>query len=270
MSTESRRLVDKVALITGGTSGIGAATAQLFINEGAKVVIAGRSEEKGGTLAKQLGSAAHYVKADVTQEAEIAASIEQTVDRFGKLDILFNNAGGPVGAPIDQLNQTHIDYGVHLLLSSVILGTRYAIDHMKDNGGGSIINNSSVAAIRYRQGDVLYSALKAAVTHYTKMAGIELAPFGIRVNSISPGAIATPIFYGGSGRANKLSDEENQRKMEKLEANLAKAVPLKKTGYAQDIAEAALYLASDAGRFVNCHDLVVDGGRTSMFYEPND
>lgn len=102
------------------------------------------------------------------------------------------------------------------------------------------------------------------------MAGIELAPYKIRVNCISPGAIATPIFYGGSGRANTLSDEENERKMEKLKNNLAQAVPLKETGLASDIAEAALYLASDAGRFVNCHDLVVDAGRTSMFYEPND
>lgn len=141
---------------------------------------------------------------------------------------------------------------------------------MKASGGGVIINNSSVAALRYRQGDILYSALKAAVTHYTKMTGIELAAHNIRVNCISPGAIVTPIFYGGSGRANKLTDEENARKMEKLTANLAKAVPLKQAGLAKDIAEAALYLASDAGRFVNCHDLVVDAGRTSMFYEPND
>lgn len=89
-------------------------------------------------------------------------------------------------------------------------------------------------------------------------------------DTLSRGAIATPIFYGGSGRANELSDEENARKMEKLTNNLAKAVPLKQAGLAKDIAEAALYLASDAGRFVNCHDLVVDGGRTSMFYEPND
>ena len=99
------------------------------------------------------------------------------------------------------------------------------------------------------------------------MAGVELGPHNIRVNSISPGAIATPIFWGGSGRANTLSDEENARKMDKLQSNLARSVPLQKTGVADDIAEAALYLASDAGRFVNCHDLVVDAGRTSMFNE---
>ena len=270
MTDQAGRLADKVALITGGTSGIGASTAQLFINEGAKVVITGRSQEKGQALADQLGSSALYVNADVTREEDIAACVTRTTEHFGRLDILFNNAGGPVGAPIDQLSQEHIDYGVKLLLSSVVLGIRYAIEPMQAAGGGCIINNSSVAALRYRQGDILYSALKAAVTHYTKMAGIELAPLGIRVNCISPGAIATPIFYGGSGRANKLSDEENERKMDKLKANLAQAVPLKQTGLAQDIAEAALYLASDAGRFVNCHDLVVDGGRTSMFYEPND
>ena len=266
----SGRLEGKVALITGGTSGIGAATAELFVTEGARVVIAGRSEEKGGALAEKLGANAHYVRADVSNEADIADAVAATASQVGALHILFNNAGGPVGAPIDELSQKHIDYGVHLLLSSVILGTRYAIEPMAASGGGVIINNSSVAAIRYRQGDILYSALKAAVTHYTKMAGIELAPRNIRVNCISPGAIATPIFYGGSGRANKLSDEENQRKMEKLTANLAKAVPLKQAGLAEDIAEAALYLSSDAGRFVNCHDLVVDAGRTSMFYEPNE
>ena len=264
----SDRLKGKAALITGGTSGIGAATAELFVNEGASVAIAGRSEEKGQALADAIG--AKYLHCDVTREEDIAEAIDQTTEAFGRLDILFNNAGGPVGAPIDKLGQDHIDYGVKLLLSSVILGTRYAVEPMKASGGGVIINNSSVAALRYRQGDILYSSLKAAVTHYTKMAGIELAPYKIRVNCISPGAIATPIFYGGSGRANTLSDEENERKMEKLKNNLAQAVPLKEAGLASDIAEAALYLASEAGRFVNCHDLVVDAGRTSMFYEPND
>lgn len=264
------RLAGKVALITGGTSGIGAATAELFIAEGAQVVIAGRSEEKGQALADALGDRAIYLKCDVTQEADIAATVAAANEAFGRLDILFNNAGGPVGAPIDKLSQEHIDYGMKLLLSSAILGTRYAIEPMKASGGGVIINNSSVAALRYRQGDILYSSLKAGVTHFTKIAGIELAPHNIRVNCISPGAIATPIFYGGSGRANTLTDDENARKMAKLESNLAKAVPLKQTGLASDIAEAALYLSSDAGRFVNCHDLVVDAGRTAMFYEPND
>jgi|TARA_B100000959_G_C14831107_1_gene561937 NAD(P)-dependent dehydrogenase (short-subunit alcohol dehydrogenase family) len=263
----TKRLDNKVALITGGTSGIGAETARLFIQEGAKVVISGRSEEKGQILSEELGKNSQYLLSDVTKEEDIENSIKETVNQFGKLDILFNNAGGPVGAGIEKVTQKDIDYGVHLLLASVILGTKYAIEPMRQNGGGCIINNSSIAGIRYRQGDPLYAALKAGVTHYTRMSGVELGPDNIRVNSISPGAIATPIFWGGSQRANTLSAEENDKKLEKLKGNLAKAVPLNRSGLAVDIAEAALYLASDAGSFVSCQDIVVDGGRTAMFNE---
>jgi NAD(P)-dependent dehydrogenase (short-subunit alcohol dehydrogenase family) len=263
----TKRLDNKVALITGGTSGIGAETARLFIQEGAKVVISGRSEEKGQILSEELGENSQYLLSDVTKEEDIENSIKETVNQFGKLDILFNNAGGPVGAGIEKVTQKDIDYGVHLLLASVILGTKYAIEPMRQNGGGCIINNSSIAGIRYRQGDPLYAALKAGVTHYTRMSGVELGPDNIRVNSISPGAIATPIFWGGSQRANTLSAEENDKKLEKLKGNLAKAVPLNRSGLAVDIAEAALYLASDAGSFVSCQDIVVDGGRTAMFNE---
>jgi len=263
----TKRLDNRVALITGGTSGIGAETARLFIQEGAKVVISGRSEEKGQMLSEELGENSQYLLSDVTKEEDIENSIKETVNQFGKLDILFNNAGGPVGAGIEKVTQKDIDYGVHLLLASVILGTKYAIEPMRKNGGGCIINNSSIAGIRYRQGDPLYAALKAGVTHYTRMSGVELGPDNIRVNSISPGAIATPIFWGGSQRANTLSTEENEKKLEKLKGNLAKAVPLNRSGLALDIAEAALYLASDAGSFVSCQDIVVDGGRTAMFNE---
>ena len=263
----TKRLENKVTLITGGTSGIGAETARLFIQEGAKVIISGRSEEKGEILSEELGDNCKYLLSDVTKEEDIERSIKETVNEFGKLDILFNNAGGPVGAGIEKVTQKDIDYGVHLLLASVILGTKFAIEPMRKNEGGCIINNSSIAGIRYRQGDPLYAALKAGVTHYTRMSGVELGPDNIRVNSISPGAIATPIFWGGSQRANTLSNEENDRKLEKLKGNLAKAVPLNRSGLALDIAEAALYLASDAGSFVSCQDIVVDGGRTAMFNE---
>ena len=263
----TKKLENKVALITGGTSGIGAETAKLFINEGAKVVISGRSEEKGELLSKELGENSKYLLSDVTKEKDIENSVTETINEFGKLDILFNNAGGPVGAGIEKVTQKDIDYGVHLLLSSVILGTKFAIEPMRKSGGGCIINNSSIAGLRYRQGDPLYAALKAAVTHYTRMSGVELGPDNIRVNSISPGAIATPIFWGGSQRANTLSEEENEKKLEKLKGNLAKAVPLNRSGLAIDIAEAALYLASEAGSFISCQDIVVDGGRTAMFNE---
>ena len=261
------RLEGKVALITGGTSGIGADTARLFSEEGAKVVIVGRSEEKGTNLADELGKNVVFKKADITIEKDISDSVNFTVESFGQMDILFNNAGYGTVDNVAEITKEQIDYGLGLL-SSVILGIKYAVEPMKTMGGGCIINNSSVAAHVYGQGSPLYSSLKSAVSHYTRMAGVSLGPFNIRVNAISPGAIATPIFWGGSQRANTLSEEENERKMEKLKGNLAKAVPLGKTGLAEDIAEAALYLASDAGKFVTCHDLVVDGGRSVAYNEP--
>ncbi|MGA0838876.1 MAG: SDR family NAD(P)-dependent oxidoreductase [Pseudomonadales bacterium] len=260
-------LTGKVALITGGTSGIGEATAERFVAAGAQVVLAGRSQDKGAAVAARLGAAAVYCPMDVMEEGDIAAAVKLTVDRFGGLDILFNNAGGPTTGSLTTFTGEQIDYGVHLLLSSVIFGTKHAVPVMEERGGGSIINCSSIAGIRYNQGNILYSVLKAAVTHYTRLAAVELGPKQIRVNAISPGAIATPIFWGGSARANTLAADDNARKLEKLKANLARATPLPRAGLADDIAEAALYLASDAGSYVNGHDLVVDGGRTQLFRE---
>ena len=208
----AKRLVGKVAVVTGATSGIGEATASLFVAEGAKVVITGRSEHKGRALAARLGENVVYEKQDVTVEADLKRVIERAIDQFGSLDVLFNNAGGPTVGDVTNITSENIDYGIALLFKSVVLAIRYAVPHLKANGGGAIINNSSVAALRYRQGNVLYSAIKAGVSHYTKLAGVELGAHGIRVNSISPGAIATPIFWGGSARANTLSDDENAHK----------------------------------------------------------
>ncbi len=261
------RLEGKVTVITGGTSGIGEATAEVFAAEGAKVVIAGRSESKGAALADRLGKNVVYQRTDVIHEEEIKALIDQTVARFGRLDCLFNNAGGPSRGTLETVTKEDFDYSLNLLLGSVVFGIKYAVPVMKSQGSGCIINTSSVAAIRTGQGQYLYSAAKAAVTHLTRVAGVELGPFGIRVNSISPGAIATPIFWGGSEKANTLDPAINERKMEKLIKNLAKATPLRTAGLARDIATAALFLASEEGRFVNCHDLVVDGGRTALFNE---
>ena len=263
----SERLAGKVAIITGATSGIGEATAKVFAAQGAKLVLAGRTREKGEALARELGNDATFQVADVTHEADIAALVDTAVNRFGRLDCMFNNAGASIPGTLETVTESEFAEGMQLLVGSVVFGVKHAARVMKTNGGGSIINNASVAAHRYGQGSIFYSTAKAAVTHYTRLAGVELGPHGIRVNAISPGAIATPIFWGGSARANTLSDEENQRKLAKLESNLAKATPLPRTGHPEDIAYAALFLASDEGSFVNSHDLVVDGGRIWQFHE---
>lgn len=257
------RLHGKVALITGATSGIGEATARLFAAEGAQVMLVGRSADRGAAIAAELGDVAAFHRADVLHESEIATAVEATVSRFGRLDSLFNNAGAPVASELLTLTGDQFSHGMQLLLGSVFFGIKHAAPLMREQGGGSIINNSSIAAHRVAQGSVLYSAAKAAVSHVTRYAGAELGPHGIRVNAISPGAIATPIFWGGSGVARELDDEDNERKQAKLERNLSAATPLPRAGYSDDIAHAALFLASDEGSFVNCHDLVVDGGRIS-------
>ena len=265
--------MSKIAIVTGAGTGVGQVVAKKLSEDGMKVMLVGRRLEKLEETKAICADNVEIFSLDVSKPDDVEKFYKNIESTYGRLDILFNNAGGPVGAGfvedplLENVTQKNIDYGVHLLLASVILGTKYAIEPMRENGGGCIINNSSIAGLRYRQGDSLYSSLKAAVTHFTKMSGVELGKDNIRVNAISPGAVATPIFWGGSQVSNSLSDEENERKLKKLQGNLAKAVPLNRSGLAVDIAEAALFLSSEAGSFITCHDLVVDGGRTSMFNE---
>lgn len=261
------RLQDKVVIITGATSGIGEATARRFAAEGARLVLAGRSVDKGEALARELGGETIFQRTDVMHEADIAALVDKAVERFGRLDCLFNNAGAGERSSVESVTEEQFAEVMRLLVGSVVFGMKHAARVMKPQGGGSIINNSSIAAHRINQGGYLYSGAKAAVSHLTRLAGAELGPHGIRVNAISPGAIATPIFWGGSARANTLSDEENRQKFEKLQRNLAHATPTPRAGLADDIANAAVFLASDEAGYVNCHDLVVDGGRIAMFNE---
>jgi NAD(P)-dependent dehydrogenase (short-subunit alcohol dehydrogenase family) len=205
--------------------------------------------------------------ADVTRVEDIEALIDFSVATYGRIDCLFNNAGAPSKGSIETVTREDFDHALNTLFGSVVFGIKYVAPVMKNQESGCIINNSSVAAHRLNQGGTLYSAAKAAVSQYTRLAGMELGPFGIRVNSISPGAIATPIFWGGSERARELEDEDNAHKMGKLKKNLAQATPLPRAGSPEDVAKAALYLASEEASFVNCHDLVVDGGRIAYFYE---
>lgn len=176
----SGRLEGKVAIITGGTSGIGAATAEVFSNEGAKVIIAGRSEEKGARLAQRLGANVVYQRTDVTREADIKALVDLAMAKFGKLDCMFNNAGGPDRGTLETVTPEDFTYSMNLLLGSVVFGIKHAAAVMKPQGAGCIINNASIAAIRSNQGGYLYSAAKAGVQHITKIAGVQLGPFGPR------------------------------------------------------------------------------------------
>lgn len=261
-SNQTPPLTGQVAVITGGTSGIGAATVRRFVAAGAQVVFTGRSDERGAALVEEVGAAATFHRADVTREEDLRDAIGQATERFGRLDVLFNNAGAAVAGSVADVTRAQIGEAVDLLFSSVVLGIKHAVAPMREAGGGVIINNSSVAALRPVGGSSLYAALKAAVTHYTRVAAVELGALGIRVNSISPGAILTPIFWSGALDLGPLSDEQRQQVERAVERRCAEGNPLGRSGYPDDIAEAALYLSTNA--FVTGHDLVVDGGLTQV------
>ena len=250
----------KVAIITGGTSGIGARTAELFVSEGAKVVVAGRRQAEGESLTKALGSAALFVRTDVTRESDIKALIAQTLAKFGQIDCLFNNAGNPGRlSPISDLDIDHFDMVLATHLRGVVLGMKHAAPAMIRQGSGSIINTGSIAGLCAARSAYSYSAAKAAIIHVTRCVAAELAEKGIRVNSISPGAIVTGIFAKGAGVADAVADSTADGLKERFVA----AQPLPRAGLPEDIAQAALYLASDAGSFICGQDLVVDGGNTA-------
>ena len=251
------RLDDKVAIITGGASGIGEATARLFVGEGACVLIADIQDYKGRRLGDELGKSAEYLHADVCREADVKAVVDYALERFGFLDCMFNNAGvsGPTG-PIESVLVEGFDKAVGVLLRGVFLGIKHAAPVMKEQGSGSIINTASVAGLRTGYGNHVYSAVKAAVIQLTRSVAMELGESGVRVNCICPGFIATPLI----GKARGLSQVDADRMVGEVEAALKNAQPLRRSGLPEDIAKAALWLASDDSSFVNGHALVVDGG----------
>ena len=254
-------LEGKVAVITGGTSGIGARTAEVFIAEGAKVVIAGRRQDRGERLAQRLGEAARFLRTDVSVEADVKAMIEHAVDRFGRLDCLVNNAGMPSQfVAIAEVDLQQFDAVIAVHLRAVLAGMKYATRAMAAQGAGSIINVASVNGIRAGLGGHYYSAAKAASIHLTRCAAVELGEKGIRVNSISPGMTVTGAF----GKYGDMTPDEADEHPEYAEAAIAAVLPrwqpLPYVGRADDIAQAALFLASDRSRLVTGHNLVVDGG----------
>ena len=194
------RLADKVALITGGASGIGEGTVRLFAREGASVVIADIHDDQGARLAAELGARAAYVHTDVSREADVQGAVAEAVRRFGRLDCIFNNAGfGGVGGRIEAIDIAGFDQTIGVLLRGVLLGMKHAAPVMKRQGGGSIISTASVAGLTAGFGPHVYSAAKAAVIQLTKTVAMELGEHNIRVNCICPGGIATPIFGKGLG-----------------------------------------------------------------------
>ncbi|MEE8355189.1 MAG: glucose 1-dehydrogenase [Candidatus Bathyarchaeia archaeon] len=253
------RLEGKVAIITGGASGIGEASARLFIDEGASVLIADVQDDKGRKLAEELGIRAEYLHADVSRESDVEAIVSQAVEAYDRLDCMFNNAGiaGPTGA-IESVNVKDFDEALGVLLRGVFLGIKHAAPVMKRQGSGSIINTASVAGLRTGYGNHIYSAAKAGVIQMTRSVAMELGESGVRVNCICPGFIPTPMI----GRARGLSIDEADRKLDTIRKSFTDAQPLKRPGDPTDIAKAALWLASDDSSFVNGHALVVDGGVT--------
>lgn len=250
----------KIAIITGATSGIGERSAELFVEEGATVVLAGRRADLGQAIAARLGQNASFVQADVGEEADIKALIEGTAQRFGRIDVLFNNAGH--GLPPFRIAETDIatwDKMMAVHVRGVVIAMKYVAPIMQRQKAGSIITTASVAGYRAGGSSHAYSTAKAAVLHLTRSVAAELGEDGIRVNSISPGAIVTGIFGKGIGLDPGVADRE----LATLEARFAKAQPIPRAGVPDDIARAAVFLASDGASFVNGADIVVDGGAIS-------
>ncbi len=253
------RLANKIALITGGCSGIGLATVERFIAEGARCVVADLQDEKGRMLEQRFAGRVSYQHCDVTREDDIVASVQAAEAKFGGLDILFNNAGtGGTPATISDMPAAEWDATFSLLLRGPMLGMKHAAPLMMKRGGGSMINTASIAGLEAGWG-LAYGVAKAGVIHLSKLAAAQLAVHNIRVNAICPGVIVTPIFGVSVGLARAASDQMTGT----LTEAASKMQPLRRAGQPEDIASAALYFASDDARFVTGTHLVVDGGITT-------
>ena len=247
------RLTGKVAAITGGASGIGAGTVHRFVAEGAKVLIADLDQARGAALASELGAAAAFLRTDVSKEEDVAAMVAETTDRFGRIDVLFNNAGfGGALGPIESTTVADYDLTMDVLLKSVFLGMKHVAPLMKAQGSGSIISTASVAGIRAGYAPHLYSVAKSAVIHLTRTVALELGEHGVRVNAICPGFIATPLAAG--------RPDADEIRIDQMRAAGAASQVLGRVGEAVDIANMALFLASDESAWITGREFVVDGG----------
>jgi 3alpha(or 20beta)-hydroxysteroid dehydrogenase len=238
------RLEGKVAIITGAASGQGAAEARLFVAEGARVVIAD-IQEAGAQVAAELGEAAFFVMHDVADQGSWERVVSETLGRFGRLDILINNAAMFDPRPLMQTEPAELDRHYRVNQLGVFLGMRAVVEPMKSSGRGSIVNISSVSGLRALPGQFAYSSTKWAVRGMTGCAAVELAPFGIRVNTVFPGLIDTPMLAGNSPETN---------------AFYAKMVPLGRMARPGEVAEAVAFLASDAASYMTGAEIAVDAG----------
>lgn len=251
----------KIAVITGAVSGIGLASVETFVEQGARVIGCDLQDEKGAALEKRLGlDKFRYLHCDVTNDDDLDAAMSAATETFGGLDILFNNAGvGGTMATLETLEPDGYDETMAVLLRAPIMATKRAIPLMKARGGGSIINTSSVSAKGAGYAPLVYSVAKAAVAHFSKLTAAELGKYSIRSNAILPGFIATSIFGSALGMDRKQADD--------IAAMLAQArgdmQPLGRAGRGQDVASLAAFLASDAADFITGGEFVVDGGITS-------
>ena len=250
------QLDGKVAVITGAASGIGAATAVRFSRAGAAVIVADLNDAGGRAVVEACvadGGRAAFQRTDVSVEADVAAAIARAVDVYGRLDVLFNNAGlGGALGPIDEIPVADWDRTQGVLLRGVFLGMKHAVPRMRASGGGSIISTASVAGLRGGAGPHSYSAAKAGVINLTRSVALEVAKDNIRVNCICPGGIHTPLI------SRRFPGTEDQ-----LAQFMIAVQPLPRTGRPDDIAAMALFLASDEACFVTGGAMVVDGGFTA-------
>lgn len=247
-------LEGKVAIVTGAGSNMGEAAAELFVAEGAKVIVADHHVERGTAVANRIG--ALFVQVDVTQSAEVDVLVQTAIDEFGKLDIMFNNAGIARLCPVTEVGDEEYQAIMGVNVGGVFYGTRAAGKVMQRQGFGTIINTASTNAVIGVPGMALYSASKAAVVSFTKTVAVELAPFGVRVNAICPGSIPSPIIMADMGI-----------KMEDLAA-FDQKLPMRRVGQPQEVARSALFLASEQSSYVTGHALVVDGGLTAAGVPP--
>lgn len=256
------QLAGRTAVVTGGAGGLGRAIAELFVQEGARVVVADVDAERGEALAARLGEACAFRRTDVADRDQVQALVDFAVARFGGLEVMVNNAGTP-GQRFsrflaDELSDFQRVMGINLY--GVMVGSQCAARHMAANGGGSIINTASIAGVTAGYGVLTYRASKAGVIQFSKSIAIDLAEFGVRVNCIAPGHIPTEM----TSRVDpSMTPETAQRVREALDPVWLSNQPLKRRGKPQDVARAALYLASDLSEGVTGMVLPVDAGITA-------